>query len=222
MATERSQATPTDRGQAFLEWFQVRSWILVTGAAIVVVAGAGYWFFQRSRQIRTINAERSLMTAQQSLASGNNALAQSDLQKVIGRYQGTAAGTQAAMLLAQMDYDQAKYQEGINQLQRIVGDAAGSQPAVLSLIADGYSQMGKAAEAAKNYTQDAAGSALENERAYYRAKAARSHATAGNTSEAKKVWSELAKDEKSPAVAAEARVRLAGLDAKRAGRLRNR
>jgi len=217
MATERSEATATDRGQAFLEWFQVRSWVLVTGAAIVVVAAAGYWFFQRSRQIRTINADRSLMTAQQSLASGNNALAQSDLQKVIGRYQGTSAGTQAAMLLAQMNYEQGKYQDGINQLQRVVGDAAGSQSAVLSLIADGYSEMGKAADAAKYYTQAAAGTALENERAYYRAKAARSYATAGNTAEAKKVWSELAKDEKSPSVAAEARVRLAELDAKRAG-----
>ena len=217
MATERSEATATDRGQAFLEWFQVRSWVLVTGAAIVVVAAAGYWFFQRSRQIRMINADRSLMTAQQSLASGNNALAQSDLQKVIGRYQGTSAGTQAAMLLAQMNYEQGKYQDGINQLQRVVGDAAGSQSAVLSLIADGYSQMGKAADAAKYYTQAAAGTALENERAYYRAKAARSYATAGNTAEAKKVWSELAKDEKSPSVAAEARVRLAELDAKRAG-----
>ena len=217
MAAERSEATATDRGQAFLEWFQVRSWVLVTGAAIVVVAAAGYWFFQRSRQIRTINADRSLMTAQQSLASGNNALAQSDLQKVIGRYQGTSAGTQAAMLLAQMNYEQGKYQDGINELQRVVGDAAGSQSAVLSLIADGYSEMGKAADAAKYYTQAAAGTALENERAYYRAKAARSYATAGNTAEAKKVWSELAKDEKSPSVAAEARVRLAELDAKRAG-----
>src|SRR5437867_211010 len=217
MATERSEATATDRGQAFLEWFQVRSWVLVTGAAIVVVAAAGYWFFQRSRQIRTINADRSLMTAQQSLASGNNALAQSDLQKVIGRYQGTSAGTQAAMLLAQMNYEQGKYQDGINQLQRVVGDAAGSQSAVLSLIADGYSEMGKAADAAKYYTQAAAGTALENERAYYRAKAARSYATAGNIAEAKKVWAELAKDEKSPSVAAEARVRLAELDAKRAG-----
>ena len=161
MATERSEATATDRGQAFLEWFQVRSWVLVTGAAIVVVAAAGYWFFQRSRQIRTINADRSLMTAQQSLASGNNALAQSDLQKVIGRYQGTSAGTQAAMLLAQMNYEQGKYQDGINELQRVVGDAAGSQSAVLSLIADGYSEMGKAADAAKYYTQAAAGTAAQ-------------------------------------------------------------
>jgi len=224
MATTRSDSTAVpdapanDRGRDLMDWFQVKSRFLVTAAVVVLVAMAGYWFYLRSRQIRTVNAERSLLTAQQSLASGNNALAQSDLQKVISRYRGTAAGTQAAMLLGQMDYEQGKFQEGINELQKVTDDAAGSQSAVQSLIGDGYAQLGKAADAAKTYERAAAATNHQNEKAYYLAKAARSYVSAGNVAEAKRLWGDLAKNEKSQAVAAEARVRLAELNAKPAGK----
>jgi len=91
-----------------MEWLQVNSRIVTGGALVVVIAAAGYWFYTRSQQIKTVNAERSLMQAEQSLQSGNTALATSDLQKVVSRYKGTAAGTEAAMLLAQTDYNAGK------------------------------------------------------------------------------------------------------------------
>ena len=211
-------AAAADRGLDIMEWLQVNSRIVGIGAAVIAVAAAGYWFYTRSQQIKMVNAERSLMQAEQSLQSGNAALATSDLQRVVTRYKGTGAGTQAAMLLAQTDYNAGKYQDGIKALEEIAGKAGGSEAAVQSLIGDGYSQLSKFSDAAKAYDRAAQAAEFDTERAYYRAKAARSYTTAGNTADAKRLWTELSDDPKAQSVAAEARVRLAELDAKRAGK----
>jgi predicted negative regulator of RcsB-dependent stress response len=212
-ATARA-AVASDRGRDFMDWFQINSRYIGIGAAVVAVAAAGYWFYLRSQQIKTVNAERSLMQAEQSLQSGNAALATSDLQRVVTRYKGTSAGTEAAMLLAQTDYNAGKYQDGVKVLEEVSGKAGGSEASLQSLIGDGYSQLGKTADAAKAYERAADAAEFDTERAYYRAKAARSYASAGNVNEAKRIWSQLATDEKAQAVAAEARVRLAELTAK--------
>src|SRR5690242_14419390 len=180
-----------DRDLDIMEWLQINSRWLGGGAAIVAVAAAGYWFYTRSQQIKTVNAERSLMQAEQSLQSGNAALATSDLQRVVTRYKGTGAGTQAAMLLAQTQYNAGKYQEGINALQDVVGRAAGSEASVQALIGDGYSQMSKFTDAAKAYERAGQAAEFDTERAYYRAKAARSYTAAGNAAEAKRLWTDL-------------------------------
>jgi len=211
-------APSTDAGLDMMDWLQL-NWRWMGGAAAVVaVAAAGYWFYIRSQQIKTANAERSLMQAEQSLQSGNLALATSDLQRVVNRYKGTGAGTEAAMLLAQADYNAGKYQDGVKILHDVAGKAGGSEAAVQSLIGDGQSQMGKSADAAKSYEKAAQAAEFDGERAYYRAKAARSYLAAGNAAEAKRIWTALSTDEKSQAVAAEARVRLAELEARRAGK----
>ena len=212
------RANKAGDGLDLMEWVQVNSRLLGGAAAVVAVVAAGYWFYVRSQQIKTVNADRSLMLAEQSLQSGNTALASSDLQRVVSRYKGTGAGTEAALLLAQTNYNAGKYQDGIKVLEEVSGKAGGSEAMVLSLIGDGYAQMGKNAEAAKSYEKAAAGSIYQNEKAYYRAKAARSYAAAGSIADARRLWTELSTDTKSQAVAAEARVRLAELDAKRAGK----
>jgi tetratricopeptide (TPR) repeat protein len=210
----------SDRGLDLMEWFQVNSRLVGGAAAVIVVAAAGYWFYTRSQQIKTVNAERSLMQAEQSLQSGNAALATSDLQRVVSRYKGTGAGTEAAMLLAQTAYNAGKYQDGIKALQDVTGKAGGSEAAVQSLIGDGYSQMAKFTDAAKTYERAAQAAEFDTERAYYLAKAARTYASAGNAAEAKRLWSELANanNDKAQSVAAEAKVRLAELEARRAGK----
>src|SRR5438105_6415867 len=166
-------APSTDAGLDMMDWLQL-NWRWIGGAAAVVaVAAAGYWFYIRSQQIKTANAERSLMQAEQSLQSGNLALATSDLQRVVNRYKGTGAGTEAAMVLAQADYNAGKYQDGVKVLQDVTGKAGGSEAAIQSLIGDGYSQMDKFPDAAKAYERAAASAEYDTERAYYRAKAAR-------------------------------------------------
>lgn len=217
-AAPRTSNRTQERGAALMDWLQVNSKILGGAAAVLAVAAAGYWFYLRSQQIRIVNAERNLMQAEQSLQSGNTALATSDLQRVISRYAGTPAGTQAAMLLAQTQYNAGKYQDGIKALESVADKAGLSEAAVRGLIGDGYAQMGKNTDAAKSYERAAQVTEFANEKTYYRAKAARSYTTAGDIAQAKKIWSELAAAEKQSAVSAEAKVRLAELDAKTAGK----
>src|SRR2546428_3337202 len=104
-----SPGTIETEGWSFFDWIQANTRAVGIGATVVVVAGLGYWFYLRSTEIKQLNAERGLNLAKQSLSVGNTPLAESDLQRVATRYTGTTSGSQAAMLLAQLDYDQGKF-----------------------------------------------------------------------------------------------------------------
>jgi predicted negative regulator of RcsB-dependent stress response len=230
MTSTRADRTPTtrtaselraaDRAQTFLDWTRLNSRALMIGASIVVVAAAGYWFYMRSRQIQSANAERSLLSAKQSMGAGNLPLAQTDLQKVTSRYGSTPAGVEAALLLAQINYDAGKAQDGINVLQRAASAAAslGMEPTVRSMIGDGKVQLGKPGEAAKEYEGAAAAARLDNERVMMKAKAARAYAAAGDTATSRRLWEQLRDDPKAASVSVEARVRLGELTARAAGK----
>lgn len=193
-------------------------WMVATG--VIVAAVLVYLFVGRLRLITNNNAERALGNAKQSLNSGNVPLAQSDLDKVYSRYGSTPAGVEAALLLAGLDYDSGKIQDGINLLEKASGSGAASnvQSTILSLQGDGYSQLNKLGEAAKKYEAAAAATSFETEKAALRAKAARTYQQAGDTASAHKLWGTLATDPASITVAAEARVRLGELTAQTAKR----
>jgi len=204
-----------ERAQTFLDWTRINSKALTAGAAVIVVAAAAFWFYQRSQQIQAANAEKALMNAKTSVTAGNLPLAQTDLQNVYSRYGSTAAGVEAGMLLAQVDFDSGKPQDGINVIDKVAGSRAASSvaPTLMSLKGDGLAQMGKLTDAAKQYEAAAQASTFETEKAYYKAKAARTYQTAGDTAKAHKLWSDLVNDPKAQAMASEARVRLGELTA---------
>lgn len=220
MTSTQPESAAADRAQTFIDWTRINSKALTAGAAIVVVAAAGYWFYMRSQQIQAGNAEKALLQAKQSVTAGNMALAQSDLQKVFSRYESTSAGVEAALLLSQIDFDSGKYQDGISRLQKVAGSSAasGSESTIRSLEGDGYAQMGKLAEAAKAYESAVSASSLENEKSYNASKAARTYQTAGDTAKARAIWTAILNDPKGQSMAAEARVRLGELTAQTAKR----
>ncbi len=193
-------------------------WMVATG--VIVAAVLIYLFVGRLRLITNNNAERALNSAKQSLNSGNLPLAQSDLEKVYSRYGSTPAGVEAALLLAGLDYDAGKVQDGINLLDKASGSGAASnvQSTILSLEGDGYAQMKKLGDAAKKYEAAAAATSFETEKAALRAKAARAYQQAGDTATAHKLWGALATDPTAITVSAEARVRLGELTAQTAKR----
>lgn len=214
MATTRAD-TAVDRTQTIIDWARINYRYLVTGGVVIVVAAAAYWFYMRSEQIKAARADQMLMTAQQSVSAGNAALAVSDLQKLITGYGSTSAAAEAAMLLAQIDYDQGKYQDGINVLQKAVASHGSDvRTALYSLIGDGYSQMNKLDDAGSYYEKAADATTLHNTRADQLAKAARTYAAAGKKDQAVKIWTQLAQDDSAQALATEARVRLGELEAK--------
>ena len=211
--TEEADETTAARAQTFVDWTRINSKFLTIGAVVIVVAAGAYWFYLRSQQIQATNAEKALMSAKQSIGAGNLSLAQSDLQKVYARYGSTTAGIQAALLLAQVNYDGGKFQDGISLLEKISGSsaAAGVEPTIRSLIGDGHMQMRKPAEAAKEYDRAAEESPHETEKAFQKAKAARAYEAAGNAAKAREIWTSLLNDPKNQGMGAEARVRLGEL-----------
>jgi predicted negative regulator of RcsB-dependent stress response len=180
------------------------AWSLV---AIAVLVG-GFWFYQRSQSLKAQRAESAYFQARRSAAAGNLPLAISDLQKVTTRYEGTRAGTQASLSLAQAMYDQKKFKEGIDVLKRAESKAPDEfRVSVHVLQADGYEELKDFGAAAEQYKRASAATKFPVEKANYQAAAAREYMAAGKRAEARAIWSELVKDETSP-LAAEAKVRL--------------
>ena len=186
------------------------TWALL---ALAVIIG-GFWFYERSQSIKSQRAETAYFQARQSMAAGNLPLAVSDLEKVAARYEGTRAGTQAALSLAQALYDQKKFKEGIAALKRVEAKAPGDfRPSIHVLEAAGYEELKDFVAAAEQYQLAAKSTQFPADKAKYQAAAARDFMAAGKTEQAKAIWTELAKDESIPE-AAEARVRLGELTAK--------
>src|SRR6266566_6603343 len=186
------------------------SWAVLALAVIL----AGFWFYQRSQAIKSQRAEAAYFQARQSAAAGNLPLAISDFQKVVNRYEGTRAGAQAALSLAQTLYDQKKFKEGIAALKKAEAKAPQEFKASIHVLAAaGYEELKDFIYAVGEYKMAAQATRFPADKAEYQASAARNLMTAGKTEEAKAIWTELAKDEATPA-AAEARVRLGEVEAK--------
>jgi len=215
-----SRPSTSDKLQELVDSARNNSTVWMVATGVLLAAVLVYLFIGRLRLITNNNAERALNSAKQSLNSGNLPLAQSDLEKVYSRYGSTPAGVEAALLLAGLDYDAGKVQDGINVLQKAAGSRAASsvQSTILGLEGDGYAQMRKLGEAAKQYEAAAAATQFETEKASLRAKAARTYQQAGDTARAHKLWADLATDPATITVAAEARVRLGELTAQPAKR----
>jgi len=215
----QAEKTAADHAQTFIDWTKINSKALTIGGIVVVVAAAIFWFYGRSRQIQESNAQRDLLNAKQSLTSGNMQLAQTDLQNVFSRYGSTEAGVEAAMLLATISYDANKPQDGIATLEKASGSRAAAmvQPTIKNLEGDGYAQMGKLTDAAKQYEAAAAATTFATEKGFYQSKAARAYQAAGDTVKARQLWTALANDPNASMVS-EAKVRLGELTAQTAKR----
>jgi tetratricopeptide (TPR) repeat protein len=200
--------------ESIAEWLKDHSreltWTLI-GLAVVV---GGFWFYERSQSIKSQRAETAYFQARQAVEAGNLPLGVSDLQKVVTRYGGTAAGSQAALTLAQALYDQGKFKEGVAALKKAEGDVPSEfRPSVHVLEAAGYESLKDFANAAEQYRQASSVTPFAADKAEYLASAARDYQSAGNVKAAIGIWQDLVKNE-NPAVAGEARVRLGELQAK--------
>ena len=200
--------------ETMTEWLMIHqrevAWAVV---AIAIIVG-GYWYYERSQAIKAQRAEAAYFQARQSAAAGNLPLAVSDLQKVVSRYEGTSAGTQAALTLAQTFYDQKKFKEGLDALKAAEAKAPDDfRPSIHVLEAAGYEELKNLVAAAEQYKLAAQVTRFPLDKAEYQAAAASDYMAAGKMDEARAIWTELVKDETSP-TAAEARVRLGELDAK--------
>ena len=210
-----SPFSTSERSESMMEWFNLHSREVIWGGIAVVVLAGGGWFYNRSRELKAERAEKAYYAAQRSVTAGNLPLAESDLKKMITRYDGTQAATQARLQLAQILYDQGKFEDGVAELKKAadkVGSAEDFGSSVHLLMATGLDQMNKHAEAAAEYEKAAKVARFDADRQRYMSLAASSYLTAGNKAKAKEIWTDLGKDSKG-AVAGEARVRLGEMEA---------
>lgn len=205
-------------GDSIMDWFASRGKMIAIVAISAVGLLAVVYFVRENSLRKNENAERALVTAQSAFYSGNAALAKSDLEKLVTRWPKTPAGAQAAMLLAQILYGEGKYDDGISRLNAVVGSApADFVASVEDLIAAGYADSKRYAEAIDHLTKAADKARFAADKAIYQADAARLMVLAGRTADARKAWEALATDPESP-VGAEAKVRIGELDAKAASK----
>jgi predicted negative regulator of RcsB-dependent stress response len=186
---------------------------LMIGAILLAAGGIGGWLWIRSGQIREERAGASLQAAETAFISGNKALAQTEFERLIGRFPGTNAGTQAAMLLAQLMYEQGKFAEGVTQLESALRRSSDvMEPGVLALIGAGQEGAGKPLDAASAYARAAEATRFEAERDQLKMDQARTLAAGGDKAGATAIYAEISGREDSP-YGGEARLRLGELSA---------
>jgi len=198
-----------------MDWFQLYSKQFSWAAIGLVAILAGGWFYMRSQDLKAERAEKAYFTAQRSVVAGNLPLAESDLRKMIGRYEGTAAAMEASLVLAQVMFEQGKFQPGVDELKKAEDNIGGSKEfgsAVHLILAGGLEQLKKYAEAAGEYEKAAKAARFDSDRQRYESMAAAAYLAAGNKEKAKAMWTALGADSKGT-VAGEARVRLGELTA---------
>jgi predicted negative regulator of RcsB-dependent stress response len=195
-----------------MDWFRAHTREVMLGVMVVVAIVIGSWLYARSADIKAGNAEQALRSAEMQLAVGNTDGAQAELETIVQRFEGTTAGTMAAIRLARLLYEKREFEAGISRLEAAHGGARRGPLAssVSRLIGAGHEELGNFAEAARYYQAAAGETELELERAMARAAAARALAGAGDRAGAIAIWEDLAADSQSP-VAPEARLRLGEL-----------
>lgn len=203
------------KAESFVDWFNINSRWITIGAVVVGLGAFGYWFMERTKLNETINSDKQLLVAKQSLNSGNIPLAEADLKKVADKYGSKPAGAEAGMLLAQTRMDRGDYQGALTILVDLSGKVTSgpNAAAVSGLRADALSQLERYADAAANYEKAASQTSMQNEKGFWLAKAARAHALNNQPAAARKILEGLANQTENPALSTEAHVRLGELSA---------
>ena len=205
---------PEPRATSFMDWFHVNSRWVGIGAVAVAIAAVVAWYVPHQKALASENADKMLLSAKQSLSSGNTQLAESDLRKVADRYAGTPAGTEAGLLIGQVHLERGDAPGAVTYLQELV-KKTGSGPnaaAAHGLLADALMQSNKPADAAVEYDRAASATTMPNEKAMLQSKSGYAFMAAGKTAEARKVFQALASQPESQGLAQEARERLGELE----------
>jgi predicted negative regulator of RcsB-dependent stress response len=187
---------------------------LAIGAIVVVVIAGGLLLWRLSVNQKNDRAEQALTLSTNALYAGNRPLAATELQQVADRYRDTAPGVEGAMILAQLDFEDARWADGLKVLEAIQNSSqiGNFKAPVDGLMAGAYADLKKYDEAIKHYQAASDESVYPSIKDVYQADAARMMGLAGKKDDAKKIWEALAAKTESPSVA-EAKVRLGELEA---------
>ncbi len=208
-------STPNIEPETLAETWVLYQRQIIIGAIVVGLAGGSWWLWSSTAAKKEEKGGAAFAAAEASFMSGNQALAVTELEKIVTRYAGTTAGAQAAMLIAQAQMEQGKFTEAQATLQAALGKAPKRLRAgVLSLTAAAQEGLGKPADAAASYGRAAAEAQFPVDRDMHLMEQARTLVAAGDLAAAAKIYAEVAGREDS-AFAGEAKVRLGEVSAKK-------
>jgi tetratricopeptide (TPR) repeat protein len=120
----------------------------VVVAGVIIVLGV---FFYYNSQQTDIEANSQLGIAEIEFANGNLPKASERLIKLIDEYDGTDAADQAMFLLANILFQQKKYEQASDYFDRFVDAYSGSN----ILLASGYAGLAACNEESKNFVEAA-------------------------------------------------------------------
>ena len=216
---EAARPTVEDHTEDFLEWTKSHSRQLSFAVLTLLTVGILAYVIAASRTTKANNAVAELGRSELALERGDMQGAEAGLTQLVRRFKGTPAGTQGVLRLAQVLFEQGKFQEGVNHLEEAAKDNESGPFAVSvrQMAGAGYEGLGRPADAAARYLAAAEKSELNGERDLLRAQAARAFRLDGNKAEAIKIWQAIAEKPDSPLIN-EARLRLGELTAEASGR----
>jgi predicted negative regulator of RcsB-dependent stress response len=213
----RSHVYTEDPIENVFTWLQLNAKPVLIGVGGVAIVVAAVLVYRASNESKREKASVALYAAQTPLGQGKFDEARTELQKVVQRYGGTNAGQQAALLLAQVLYEEGKYPDGIAVLERARGSASNEfRPSIDALIAAGHESAKNMEKAAEFYGKAADEALSTGDKDMYRASQARSLMVAGKLDAAKAIWTDMTKDE-TGTFAQEAKIRLGEIAGMQAG-----
>jgi tetratricopeptide (TPR) repeat protein len=184
----------------------------IVGAGLLVVAIVVF-----SRNASSQSAERAagiMAAAQSELSRGSLEPAAARLQEVITNMGGTPAGKQAYLVLADVRYNQGRFQEAADVYEAAL-EAVGDDPILGGTVRRGLAacreNLGQPAAAAALYQELADATESFALRAELLMAAARNYVKAGRVDAARTVYQELAENPENTRIATDAALRLAEL-----------
>lgn len=199
---------------SFMDTLQAKQREILIGVAVVAAALFFFWVWRSTVRTTEDKASKALGLAAGSFYSGNKGLAKADLTKVADNFKGTPAGVEASMMLAQVLFEEGKYDEGIKRLETAKSGSGADafQASLESLMGEGFMDLKKFDDAAKHYMAAADKTPFAADKDIYQADAARAYTAGGKAADAIKLWTALAAKTDSP-VRGEAHIRLGELQA---------
>jgi tetratricopeptide (TPR) repeat protein len=201
-------------GERLFKWAQAeRKRLYVLGAMVAVVAG-GIWFVRTAKIRKERFAAVALDQARTSVDAGNLQLAVSDLSRVASEYEGTSAGSEAALLLGRIRLQLGQTNDAIAELRSYIAQEPDQEFLFQAdgLLGTALEQSGQFAEASTAFENAATASRFALVSHQFLLDAGRTAKLAGDTQRASTIYDRVIQaEEDDPAAATEAKLRKAEL-----------
>lgn len=199
-ATEELLETPEalqDRIVDTEEYIKQHSTVFIIGAAIIVLAVAGFFGYQYYQNNQNQTAQEEMFQAIYYFeADSLNAALNGDgnnygFLEIIDEFGGTDAANLAHYYAGIIELRQGNYESAIDYLENFSASDLLVQARAYALIGDAYSELGEYAEAASQYEKAASYNTNQYFSPQYLAKAAVAYEAAGNYANAASSYQQI-------------------------------